>query len=104
MKNILGRDIPEFIDGYGEVKQYEGYLSKKDGLVKKDFKFKTITREDSKLYRDLNELMDRLPLRDGMVVSFHHHLRNGDFVLNMVMEEIAKRGYKDITIAASSIF
>jgi len=24
-----------------------------------------------------------------MSISFHHHLRNGDFVLNMVMEEIA---------------
>ena len=39
-----------------------------------------------------------------MVVSFHHHLRNGDYVLNLVMAEIAKRGYKDITIVASSIF
>ena len=48
--------------------------------------------------------MDKLPLKDGMVVSFHHHLRNGDYILNMVMEEIARRGYKDITIAASSIF
>ena len=104
MKNILGREIPEFIEGYGEVKQYNGYLSNTDGVIKKDFKFKTVTAQDSKLHTDLNELMNKLPLKDGMVVSFHHHLRNGDFVLNMVMEEIAKRGYKDITIAASSIF
>lgn len=104
MKNILGREIPEFIEGYGEVKQYKGYLSNKDGVIKKDFKFKTISSQDSKLHMDLSKLMDKLPLKDGMVVSFHHHLRNGDFVLNMVMEEIAKRGYKDVTIAASSIF
>ncbi|MGL4209979.1 MAG: citrate lyase subunit alpha, partial [Cetobacterium somerae] len=104
MKNILGREIPEFIEGYGNVKQYKGYLSNKDGVIKKDFKFKTISAQDSKLHTDLNKLMDKLPLKDGMVVSFHHHLRNGDFVLNMVMEEIAKRGYKNITIAASSIF
>ena len=41
MKNILGREIPEFIEGYGNVKQYKGYLSNKDGVIKKDFKFKT---------------------------------------------------------------
>ncbi|MDP4161368.1 MAG: citrate lyase subunit alpha, partial [Bacillota bacterium] len=41
---------------------------------------------------------------NGMTISFHHHLRNGDFVLNMVLEALAKRGIKDLTIAASSIF
>ena len=39
-----------------------------------------------------------------MTVSFHHHLRNGDFVLNLVMGTIAEMGYKDIKLAASSIF
>lgn len=58
----------------------------------------------NKLYQDLHKLLDNLPLRDGMVVSFHHHLRNGDYVLNMVMQAVAARGYKDITISASSLF
>ena len=57
-----------------------------------------------KLFHDFKELMDKLELKNGMVVSFHHHLRNGDFILNMVMKEIAERGYKDITVVASSIF
>ena len=39
-----------------------------------------------------------------MTISFHHHLRNGDYVLNMVVDAIAKRGIKDLTVAASSIF
>ncbi|EFG89812.1 hypothetical protein CLCAR_0003 [Clostridium carboxidivorans P7] len=39
-----------------------------------------------------------------MTISFHHHLRNGDFILNNVMYAISKRGIKDITVAASSIF
>lgn len=104
MKNILGREVPDYIDGYGEVKHYDGYLSDTTGVIKKDFTFKKITPQDSKLSTSLEELMDKLPLKDGMTVSFHHHLRNGDYILNMVMAEIAKRGYKDITIAASSIF
>ena len=32
-----------------------------------------------------------------MTVSFHHHLRNGDYVLNMVMDEIAEMGIGDLT-------
>lgn len=43
-------------------------------------------------------------LKDGMTVSFHHHMRNGDFVLNMVMEQIALAGIKNITVNSSSIF
>jgi citrate lyase subunit alpha / citrate CoA-transferase len=43
-------------------------------------------------------------LKDGMTVSFHHHLRNGDFVLNMVMEAAAEAGIKNLKVAASSIF
>ncbi|MGL5355237.1 MAG: citrate lyase subunit alpha [Cetobacterium sp.] len=104
MKNILGRDIPAFIEGYGKVREYRGYLANRDRIIKKESHFKKLTNEENKLYKDFKKLMDVLPLKDGMVVSFHHHLRNGDYVLNMVMEEIANRGYKDITLAASSIF
>src|SRR5687768_4862793 len=43
-------------------------------------------------------------LKDGDTVSFHHHLRNGDQVMNMVMDEIASMGITDITIATSSLF
>lgn len=43
-------------------------------------------------------------LKDGMTVSFHHHLRNGDFVLNMVMDAAAEAGVKNLKVAASSVF
>lgn len=33
-------------------------------------------------------------LRDGMRISFHHHLRNGDYVLNRVMEAAAAWGLR----------
>ena len=38
-----------------------------------------------------------------MVLSFHHHFRDGDYVVNMVMKEVAALGIKDITICASSL-
>src|SRR5699024_4050830 len=34
---------------------------------------------------------------------FHHHFREGDYVINMVLDEIAKMGIKDISIAPSSL-
>ncbi len=58
----------------------------------------------SKLVKSLREAVQLSGLKDGMTVSFHHHLRNGDFVLNMVMAEIANAGLKDIRVNASSLF
>lgn len=57
----------------------------------------------SKVVGSIREAIIASGLKDGMTISFHHHLRSGDYVLNMVMEEIAKLGIKDLTINASSI-
>ena len=58
----------------------------------------------NKLVKSIREAIALSGLKDGMTVSFHHHLRNGDFVLNMVMEEIAAAGIRDLTVNASSLF
>ncbi len=57
-----------------------------------------------KLVNSIREAVELSGLKDGMTVSFHHHLRNGDFVLNMVMDAIAQLGIKDLTVNASSLF
>ncbi|MDI5929538.1 citrate lyase subunit alpha [Rhizobium leguminosarum] len=43
-------------------------------------------------------------LKDGATLSFHHHLRDGDATLNLIIEAAAKAGLRDLTVAASSIF
>ncbi len=58
----------------------------------------------NKLVKSIREAIVLSELKDGMTVSFHHHLRNGDYVLNMVMDEIANLGIKDVTVNASSLF
>lgn len=58
----------------------------------------------SKLVSSLREAIAASGLRDGMTVSFHHHLRSGDYVINMVMNEIAAMGIKNLTVNASSFF
>lgn len=58
----------------------------------------------SKVVGSLREAISAAGLRDGMTVSFHHHLRSGDYVINMVMNEIAAMGIKNLTVNASSLF
>ncbi len=59
---------------------------------------------DAKLVKTLREAIALSGLKSGMSVSFHHHLRNGDYTLNMVMDEIASLGIRDLTLNASSLF
>ena len=71
-------------------------------LDKKDYPKKEA--KPSKVYESIKELFDKLDLKNGITVSSHHHLRNGDAVLNMMMLELQRRGIKDITLVASSLF
>ena len=57
-----------------------------------------------KVVHSLKEAIELAGVQSGMTVSFHHHMRNGDFVLNMVMEELALMGVKNLTVNASSVF
>lgn len=61
-------------------------------------------RNANKLLPDLNAAFEACDVRDGATLSFHHHLRDGDAVLNAVMAVAAQRGLNDLKIAPSSIF
>ncbi|MBN2899289.1 MAG: citrate lyase subunit alpha [Clostridia bacterium] len=60
-------------------------------------------RKRSKLADNLEAAIQASGLKNGMTISFHHHFRSGDYVLNDVMATIAKMGYKDLKLAASSL-
>ncbi len=57
-----------------------------------------------KKYTSLDALLEALPLKDGMRLSFHHHLRNGDGIINPILTKIDALGYKDIHLSPSAIF
>jgi len=94
MKNILGREGLEnpYSGAFKNVKKSSFVFTKTDLSKKPEFS------------SDLDSVLERLELHDNMTVSFHHHLRNGDFVLDMVMRKLQERGIKGITVAASSLF
>jgi citrate lyase alpha subunit len=51
-----------------------------------------------KKVKNMDQLFDMIQLRDGMTISFHHHLRNGDAVMNLIIDEIMKRDLRDMTV------
>ena len=56
-----------------------------------------------KLCGSLEEAIKRSGLKDGMVISFHHGFREGDKVLNQVVATLAKLGFRNLTLASSSL-
>ncbi|HZK55954.1 MAG TPA: citrate lyase subunit alpha [Desulfosporosinus sp.] len=104
MKTILGRELPDYIEGYGAVTPFQGAFREAGIHIRKAVKVTSVDPFSRKVLDNIDLAFDRLNIKDGMTISFHHHLRNGDQVLNGVVEALAKRGVKDLTVAASSIF
>lgn len=61
-----------------------------------------LQKESPKLV-SLEEAIRRTGLKDGMTISFHHHFRAGDKVVNMVVDKLAEMGFKNLHLAASSL-
>ena len=57
----------------------------------------------AKLLKSIADAIDAVELKDGMTISFHHHFRNGDYVMKMVVDAIAAKGIRDLTLSASSL-
>lgn len=66
--------------------------------------YPTKGEKSSKVTENIDELFKELNIKDNAVLSFHHHLRNGDRVLNLIMNKVQANGIKNITLVASSLF
>ncbi|NIZ19173.1 citrate lyase subunit alpha [Entomospira culicis] len=104
LTNACGRILPTEISGYGRVTPYTTLFSDAPALTR-TMPAKSIFRPGiSKLRASIQEAIQSSNLQDGMTISFHHHLRGGDFVPALVMQEIAKLGIKNLRLAVSSFF
>ena len=105
MLNAVGRDIPEEIlkltgkDVFRGTHYYDGKEIQKVGPKTRV----VINSDGSKLVDSIHDALVKCGIKDGMTLGFHHHFRNGDKIVNMVVEECHKMGIKDLTIAASSL-
>ncbi len=104
VENQIGRMVPRSINGE-ELTPYCGPFS---AVPRNDRKHGPrlgyIADQTNEVLETLGAAIDKVGLKDGMTISFHHHFRNGDMVMNMVLEEIRKKGIRNLTLAPSSTF
>lgn len=99
--NKVGKEIPQaYADQYG-VYQNETVNIKTYHEASRTIN--PVIPGQSKLVNSIREAIEKTGLKDGMTISFHHHFREGDYIMNLVLAEIAKMGIKNLAIAPSSI-
>lgn len=96
MINAVKRFIPDNLKPY---KSSDDFKNQKRNLIdKKQKQSKTV------FLNSIEEAFDLFNIDSGMCLSFHHHLRNGDSVLQKVCEVVKQRDLKDLHFAPSSVF
>ncbi len=101
--NAVGREIPSLVGGRNLV-PFKGAFEMHQRGWKVPLPLKPTNYSTDKLVGSLEEAFDMTGITHGQCLSFHHHLRNGDRVLNMVMELAQKRGLKGLKLAQSALF
>ena len=104
MINALGRELPEHVDGYSQVIPFAGAFAALPTMRRYAPPIKTVRPGERKLVGDIGEALEKVGIRDGMTLSFHHHLRNGDGVVNAVIHAASELGVRDLKVALSSVF
>ena len=97
MKNKVEREIPaEFLE------TRKGFESTEIGNpeIQRTAPQVRVSTGDDKVVDSIEDIVKKL-VKDGMTISFHHHLREGDFIFNKVMDAIISLGIKDLTLAPS---
>jgi citrate lyase subunit alpha/citrate CoA-transferase len=101
-RNGVGREIPDGWAGRRLVPYRDPWSTRPSG-VGAARPLRRVDPGESKLVPTLQVALERAGLRDGMTIATHHHLRNGDDVLNHVLRIVQNLGIRDLTIASSSI-
>ncbi len=105
MLNAVGREIPEEIIELTGKEVFQGNNYKegvefhKQGPIVKP----VLDHNTSKMVGSIREALIKCGVHDGMTLGFHHHFREGDLIVNMVMKEVHELGIKDVIICASSL-
>lgn len=106
VKNHAGRLVPETVNGKPQIPfmgvgGYKPAYRKAKPLVKSCADYPA---DGNKLVPDLKTALINAGIKDGMVISTHHHLRNGDALTNYMFDAIKELGVKDIVWFPSASF
>lgn len=105
-KNAAGRLVPDKINGARQIPfkgigkhAPNGYKAKTKISSCKDY-----PSDGNKTVKSLKEALLRCGIKDGMTISTHHHLRNGDVLTNYLFDIIKELGIKNIRWFPSASF
>jgi len=101
--NAIGRSVPLFVQNLGNFKPYAGVFATTPTGNHHATPIRRSPSTGNKLLPSIRESILASGLKSGMTISFHHSFRNGDMLVNMVVNEIASLGIRDITLAPSSL-
>jgi citrate lyase subunit alpha / citrate CoA-transferase len=104
--NAAGRMVPAMVNGrpqipYIGVGKYQPRGRKATPPVRTSANY---PENGDKRVPDLETALRKCGLRNGMVISSHHHLRDGDKVALMVLETASRIGVKDVMWFPSASF
>lgn len=105
-KNYAGRFVPKEINGEKQI-PYKGINGHRPDGLKSKRRIKTCAdypADGNKIIPSLKEALIKSGIKDGMTISTHHHLRNGDILTNYLFDAIKELGIKDIRWFPSASF
>jgi len=106
LKNAAGRLVPVEVNGQEQI-PFKGINKYKPSGNKAKPHIRTCIdypQDGNKVVKDLKTALKKAGIKDGMTISTHHHLRNGDAVTNILFDTIKEMGIKNIRWFPSASF
>lgn len=103
MRNAVDREIPERI-GRRAVRPFEGAFATSRTGAKAARPQKCAPRSENKVLPTVEAAIEACGLSDGMTISFHHSFRDGDRVINRVVDACARMGIKGLHLFPTAVF
>jgi len=106
IQNAVGRLVPDEVNGEKQT-PFLGVGRFRPSGRKAGAPIRTCAdypADGNKLVGNLKEALIKAGLKDGMTISTHHHLRNGDLLTNILFDTIKSMGIKNIRWFPSASF
>ena len=106
MVNAAGRAVPRRVNGTVQV-PFSAVEGKHPGGRTSGRPVRSCSEfpaDGNKLVKSLKEALRRAGARNGMTISTHHHLRDGDSLTNMLFDVLREMGVKGVRWFPSASF
>lgn len=106
IKNAAGRYVPRVVNGIARIpfKGIDGHRPTGRMASPPVRSYLDYPTNGNKVVKSLTEALKKAGLRDGMTISTHHHLRNGDALTNVLFDTIKRMEVKNIRWFPSASF